>query len=112
MNILKNAIDLHQKNKFEQAKNLYEKILEQEPKNFEATHLLACLNIQIKNFDKASQLINRTINLNPKHHAPHNNLGVVYKEIKEYEKAIKAFTKAIELNPNYAEGYKIGRAHV
>ena len=37
MNILKNAIDLHQKNKFEQAKNLYEKILEQEPKNFEAT---------------------------------------------------------------------------
>ena len=61
MNILKNAIDLHQKNKFEQAKNLYEKILEQEPKNFEATHLLACLNIQIKNFDNASQLINRTI---------------------------------------------------
>jgi predicted O-linked N-acetylglucosamine transferase (SPINDLY family) len=105
MNILKKAIDLHQKNELEQAQNLYEKILEQEPKNFEATHLLACLNMQIKNFDYAFKLINRTININPLHHAPHNNLGVMYKELKEYEKAIKAFTKAIELNPNYAEAY-------
>ena len=105
MNILKKAIDLHQKNELKQAQNLYEKILEQEPKNFEATHLLACLNMQIKNFDYAFKLINRTININPLHHAPHNNLGVIYKELKEYEKAIKAFTKAIELNPNYAEAY-------
>ena len=39
MNILEKAITLHQKNEFEQARNLYEKIIEKEPKNFEATHL-------------------------------------------------------------------------
>jgi predicted O-linked N-acetylglucosamine transferase (SPINDLY family) len=105
MNILEKAITLHQKNEFEQAQNLYEKIIEQEPNNFEATHLLACLNMQLKNFEYAFKLIDRSININPLHHAPHNNLGVIFRELKEYEKAIKAFTKAIELNPNYAEAY-------
>ena len=105
MNILEKAIDLHQKNEFEQAQNLYEKIIEQEPNNFEATHLFACLNMQLKNFDYAFKLISKSININPLHHAPHNNLGVIFKELKEYEKAIKAFTKAIDLNSNYAEAY-------
>jgi protein O-GlcNAc transferase len=105
MNILEKAITLHKKNEFEQARNLYEKIIEQEPKNFEATHLFACLNMQLKNFEYAFKLIDRSININPLHHAPHNNLGVIFRELKEYEKAIKAFTKAIELNPNYAEAY-------
>ena len=105
MNILEKAITLHQKNEFEQAQNLYEKIIEQEPNNFEATHLLACLNMQLKNFDYAFKLISKSININPLHHAPHNNLGVIFKELKEYEKAIKAFTKAIDLNSNYAEAY-------
>ena len=105
MNILEKAIDLHQKNEFEKAQNLYEKIIEQEPNNFEATHLFACLNMQLKNFDYAFKLISKSININPLHHAPHNNLGVIFKELKEYEKAIKAFTKAIDLNSNYAEAY-------
>ena len=105
MNILKKAIILHQKNEFQQAQNLYQKIIEHEPNNFEATHLFACLNMQLKNFDYALKLINRSININPLHHAPHNNLGVIFKELKEYEKAIKAFKKAIDLNPNYAEAY-------
>ena len=105
MNILEKAIAFHQRNEFEQAQNLYEKIIEQEPKNFEATHLFACLNMQLKNFEYAFKLINRSININPLHHAPYNNLGVIFRELKEYEKAIKAFTKAIELNPNYAEAY-------
>ena len=103
MNILEKAITLHKKNEFEQARNLYEEIIEKEPKNFEAIHLFACLNMQLKNFKYAFKLIDRSININPLHHAPHNNLGVIFKELKEYEKAIKAFTKAIELNPNYAE---------
>jgi predicted O-linked N-acetylglucosamine transferase (SPINDLY family) len=105
MNILEKAITLHKKNEFEQARNLYEEIIEKEPKNFEAIHLFACLNMQLKNFKYAFKLIDRSININPLHHAPHNNLGVIFKELKEYEKAIKAFTKAIELNPNYAEAY-------
>lgn len=105
MNILEKAIALHQKNEFEQAQNLYEKIIKQEPKNFEAYHLLACLSIQLKNFDYALKLIDKSININPQHHAPHNNLGVIFKELKQYEEAIKAFTKAIELSPKYAEGY-------
>jgi len=105
MNILEKAITLHQKNEFEQAQNLYEKIIEQEPDNFEATHLLACLNMQLKNFDYAFKLISKCININPLHHAPHNNLGLIFKELNEYEKAIKAFTKAIDLKSNYAEAY-------
>jgi Tfp pilus assembly protein PilF len=64
MNILEKAIDLHQKSEFEQARNLYEKIIEQEPRNFEATHLLACLNMQFKNFEYAFKLINKSINTN------------------------------------------------
>lgn len=105
MNILEKAIDFHQKNQFKKAQNLYKKIIKQEPENFQANHLLACLNIQLKNFDYALELINKTININPSHYAPHNNLGVILKELKEYEKAIEAFKKAIKLKPNYAEAY-------
>jgi len=95
MNILEKAITLHQKNEFEQAQNLYEKIIEQEPDNFEATHLLACLNMQLKNFDYAFKLISKCININPLHHAPHNNLGLIFKELNEYEKAIKLLQKQL-----------------
>ena len=54
------------KNKdFPEAIKLYEKILNQEPENFDANLNLGSIYAQTKNFSKASELWSKAIKINP-----------------------------------------------
>jgi tetratricopeptide (TPR) repeat protein len=102
---LNEGIAFHKSGKLDQAKNIYEKIIKQNPNNFEAINLLGIISLQLQDNDQAIILIKKAITINHKHHALYNNLGVAYKNLKKYDEAIINFNKAIELNPSYAEAY-------
>ena len=90
------------KNKdFPEAIKLYEKILNQEPENFDANLNLGSIYAQTKNFSKASELWSKAIKINPKIPDVHNNLAMIEITLKNYDKAIEYAQNAIKLNPNF-----------
>jgi len=103
--ILNKALNFHKNGRLEEAKKIYEIVLEKNPNNFEIINLLGVVSSQLKDYVKAINLINKAIDINSSHPSLYNNLGTVHKEMEEYDLAIKNFEKAIKLNPNYAEAY-------
>ena len=99
------AIQNHQKNNFEIAQDLYEKILKISPDHFKVIFLLGTLSAQTKNFDRAKQLLQKAIQIQPNNVDAHNNLGSVQKETGENQKAINSYKKVIQINPNYSSAY-------
>ena len=78
------------KNKnFDEAIKLYEKILNQEPENFDANLNLGSIYAQTKNLSKASELLSKAIKINPKIPDVHNNLAMIEITLKNYDKAIE-----------------------
>jgi len=90
------------KNKnFPEAIKLYEKILNQEPENFDANLNLGSIYAQTKNLSKASEFLSKAIKINPKIPDVHNNLAMIEITLKNYDKAIEHAQNAIKLNPNF-----------
>ena len=95
------AIKEHQSGNYNEAKNLYKKILNQDSNHFESNFYLGTLYAQNNNLDEALELLNNAIKINPNIEDVHNNLGLIYRELREYKKALKCLEKALEINPNY-----------
>ena len=54
---LKEAIDLHNRNQLDDAKSLYNKIIEHDKENSDAYHLLSLINLVEGKLDEAKQNI-------------------------------------------------------
>ena len=103
--LIEEAIILHKKGKLTEAESLYKSILKDSKNNFEITHLLGIIKIQLKDFKEAIGWLNKAILINSNNHSVFNNLGVCYKELKEYPKALSCFKNALNIKPDYAEAY-------
>ena len=97
------AVSHHQARRFQQAEELYEEILTQDPSHVEALHLLGLVAYQQGDNPRAIQLISNAISINP--HKPHFhfNLGLVQEKEGRLDEAIGAYEKALTLNPSYTE---------
>ena len=105
------AVQNHQKNNLQVARNLYKKILKINPDHFESIFYLGSLSLQTKNFDQAKPLLQKAIKIQPNFARAHNNLGMVFKELGESQKGMSYFQKAIEIQPNFANAhYNLGIA--
>ena len=103
--LLEEALLLHKKGQLKEAENIYKSILKNSINNFEVTHLLGIIKIQLKQFEEAIVWLNKAILINSNNHSVFNNLGVCYKELKKYPEALNNFKNAIKIKPNYAEVY-------
>ena len=95
------AYQNHQKSNFDIAKNLYKKILKENPNHFETLFLLGSLSAAIKNFEEGKKLLIKASQINPGSAKVYNNLGIIYKKLRDYEKSIGCYEKAIKLDSNY-----------
>jgi len=85
-----------------QAAAVLRQIVEDNPSNPDALHLLGAVLAQMNDPQKAIPLITRAIELKPA--APFfETLGRVQKSLGQFALAIASYTRAIELNPNFAE---------
>ena len=86
--LFEEAIFFHKKKELSKAENLYKLILKDSKNNFEVTHLIGIVNIQLKKFEEAIEWLNKAILINSNNHSVFNNLGVCYKELKKYPEAL------------------------
>ena len=99
------AVQFHQKNRLENAKELYIKILKKNPNFVSAHNNLGLVFKSIHETEKAKDCFEKAIEIDPKFFMAHNNLGVLFKDSGEIEKAKNCYEKAIEINSKFSDAY-------
>jgi len=93
----------HQAGKLLEASLVYKRILSDNPRHFDALHLLGAIEIQNKNFLLGIDLISEAISLYPKHASAFNNRGFAYYALNRINESISDYDSAIKLDANYAD---------
>jgi len=101
-NVLAHAIESHQAGNFDEAKELYQFIINIQAEHSDALHLLGLINNQQGDTKLAYELIKRAIKSNPKAAQYHYNLGTIYQQENSLNQAIKSYKKSIKLKPDYS----------
>ena len=95
------AFKLHKNGSLQEAKKIYEEILEEAPNDFNCLHHLGIIAKNNKEYLSAFDLISKAITINPNNTAAHFNLGNVLKELNKINDAIASYNKAISIKPDY-----------
>lgn len=103
--MLAKALSLHQKGALSEARALYREILEREPDNHEALHLLGALALQSGQPEEAECLIGRAIELNPRGEIYYGNRANALRQLNRMDEAMACLEAGIARNPEYAEAY-------
>ena len=102
---LNEGIALCNQGKYQEAINLYNEILKDNPKNFALT-LRGVAYTGLQNYDAAITDFSKAIEISDKHdYIAYNGRGMAYTFLKQYDAAISDFSKAIEINPEDASIY-------
>jgi tetratricopeptide (TPR) repeat protein len=100
---LGNAIALHQAGRLQEAEVIYQSILQQQPDNPDALHLLGVIAFQVGKNDIAATLIAQAVAIKPDFAEAHNNLGNALIRLGKYDQALKCYQLTLKLKPNYPE---------
>lgn len=104
-NNIEKAKILLSKNKFEEAKVIFQKILQNEPGNYKAHTNIGAIFLKQNKFDDAEKSFKDAINLKPDFVIAFYNLGIVQTKIGKLDRAEKIFKEAISLKKDYVEAY-------
>jgi len=108
---LQQAIIAHEANKFEEAEQLYLKILEVESThpdvNSDSDFITTCINLSallqtLGKLDKAEVACRKAIELEPVNAHAHYNLGTILNNLGKLQEAEKSYKKSIEFKPENA----------
>ena len=103
--LLTEAVDLHKKGALDKAKEIYDKILKQDPVNTEVLKLSAIIDMQLNNYSQALYYINKSIKTNNTIAELYSIKGISLKNLKRYDEALSSFQKAIEIDRNFVDAY-------
>jgi tetratricopeptide (TPR) repeat protein len=97
------GLQWHQAGELKQAEAAYRQVLERQPDNDEALHLLGVLMHQAGRHELAQQLIKAAIKLNPASDTYYFNLGEIQRAIENLDAAIDSYQKAIDIEAAEAD---------
>ena len=100
--ILQQALALHRQGQYRQAEALYRQVLQQQPRHFDALHLLGVLARQRGDAQLALELIGQALQIDPQQAIAHCNIGAALQDLNRSEQALQHFERALEINPDYA----------
>ncbi len=100
------ALQHHQANRLQEAEQIYRQVLEVEPNNSDALHLLGVIAYQVKNYDVAVDLISQAIQINDTAPNFYNSLGNALSDQGKLEEALACYRQVLALVPNFAEAYR------
>ncbi len=102
---IKLAVRQHQAGQVSQAIKTCRQLLDKNPNQFEAWHLLGVISHQQRNFDEAIAHYRKALAVNPNHHDTYNNLGVAFHEQGKMDDAIAHYEKVIALRPDSPDAH-------
>lgn len=100
---LQHAVALHSAGRIQDARLVYQAVLEVEPNHFDALQLSALAEKQQGNHQTALELFGRALRIDQSQPAVFNNLGVTLQELGHHQQALACFADALRLKPDYAE---------
>jgi predicted O-linked N-acetylglucosamine transferase (SPINDLY family) len=97
---MERAVELQQAGRTVDAALIYRAVIAQDPKHFDATHLLGVIALQENRLDEARNLIAAALRIRPDDPPALNNLGTVHLRNKQPELARALFERSAKLQPN------------
>jgi tetratricopeptide (TPR) repeat protein len=98
--LLENGLRQHQAGRLEEAKRLYQQVLESDPAHPDALHLLGVAVLQSGNADSAIGLLEKAVQAKPRNAAFHSDLAQAYLALRRAADAQGAFQRAARLDPH------------
>jgi predicted O-linked N-acetylglucosamine transferase (SPINDLY family) len=93
------ALKYHQAGQLPQAEQLYRRILQADPYQVEALHLLGVLAYQVGRDDVAAESIGQALRLRPDFAVAHDHLGLVLRRQGRLDEALAHHREAVRLQP-------------
>ena len=106
--LFQDGLALHQKGEIARAGAIYARILESDPRNFDALHMSGVIAIQSKDFGRAVTLIGQAIALSPDdptYAAAYSNRAIAYKGLGRSEAALADLNRILEWGVGGADAY-------
>jgi predicted O-linked N-acetylglucosamine transferase (SPINDLY family) len=101
--ILAQAIALHQAGSLEQAADKYRFILEHEPTNFDALHLLGVVCMQQQDIARAEELLCQSLELRPEEPRALYHLASLQHDKGDLYQAEATYARILEITPGYSQ---------
>lgn len=103
--LLRQALQIHQRGDYATAEPLYRKILQDHPQHAESRHLLGVLAHQLGRNEEAFEQLQLALQLMPSNPIVLNNAGAVYRALGRLEEARAVYEKGAILKPDYAAAH-------
>lgn len=101
--LLEEGLAHHRADRLSEAGACYERLLEVEPTNSDAIHLLGAIAQQTGHTDQAVALMRSAIEINPSVAFYHDNLGRVLLDLGHLDEAASCHEKALDITPGDAD---------
>jgi predicted O-linked N-acetylglucosamine transferase (SPINDLY family) len=102
---IQDAARLHQQGKLDEAEKLYRALLKDDPRNFDASHLLGLVFLNRGKAAEAIAQISAALSINETVADAHMNLAFAYRAANQPLKALESFDKTIALQPDNAQAH-------
>lgn len=106
---MKIALALHNSGNLADAGAICEGVLQAQPGDFDATHMLGVIRLKQKRFSEAARLIERALEQHPDNCVALSNLASALRQGGEHEKAVTVYDRITALTPDNPEVWS-GRA--
>jgi tetratricopeptide (TPR) repeat protein len=103
--LIKQAISLHQQGRLVEAEAAYKTILDVDPNEFDALHMLGIINAQRDSIEEAEKLLRWALAVDSKVPPCLQNYGNILCKLERFAEAIENYNSAIQLAPNHAPLY-------
>jgi len=102
---LETAVAHHQSGRIAEAAAIYRQVLDADPHNFDALHLLGVVELQRGRAQDAVDLISQSLAGQPENFHALNHLGEAFRALGFLDEAKTCFERAFALNAGYAPAY-------
>ena len=105
------AAQYHKAGDLPQAGDIYQQVLQADPNQPDALHLLGLIAYQGGKNDIAVGFITKALAIKPDIVGAHSNLGLALQDLRRLDEAVASYNKAIAIKPELAEAhYNLGNA--
>jgi tetratricopeptide (TPR) repeat protein len=99
------AVQHHKAGELPKAEGIYQQILQANPNQPVALHLLGLIAYQYGKNDLSVDLMTKALAVRPDYAEAHCNLGISLSDQGKLDGAVASYNKALTINPDYAEAH-------